>query len=179
MKKRLLSLLLAVTMLLSVGSGLSVFAETVTYENLVGWFFMVTGDSTISLLQNADTYINIAEGEGVGYNSNRAMYVNWTDDTSAVLVKNIGQFASGGTTYNVSYRIKLLNDKTMYPTIVFGYDDAGQQLSESNMTIGEPDADGWRLVTGTTTTNATREFRLQIGGGVMECYIDDFVVNAT
>ncbi|MBQ2615062.1 MAG: hypothetical protein IJB80_07060 [Clostridia bacterium] len=185
MKKRVCSFLLVMAMLVSLFPVLLVSAAaTPTYEDLAGWYVQELKDGGTAGTVT-DKIVKIVEGDGLGYSSNRAMYIKWTSSENGsdwLNIENLGiQSHTASDRYTVSFRIKKVDTTGTYPDIMFGWTSGTNRLKSGydGYVIGEADANGWQLVTASTTADAKRFFQLNVEKPSFEAYIDDFVVTKT
>ena len=188
MKRKLVSMLLVLVMLISLFPAMLTSANTaVLYHDLTGgWVAGVTDGGTKGTVSDG-TY-QIAVGEGVGYNSNRALYVKWTSSENNKDWLNIANDGIKSYTatdrYTISFYIKHLNGNTTYPDVMFGYTggknrlayDASKNGVDGYYAVSQPDANGWQYVTASTIADAAVNFTLNIQKPSFEAYIDNFVV---
>ncbi len=183
MKKKLVSMVLVLAMVCGTLSlpVMATEATAVTYKDLTGWqLYGYTDNGTAGTVEST---FKIAEGDGVGYESNHAMYVKWQSTESGsdwTYLANIDLPTYSTTdTYSISFRYKNLSGNDYCPNAVFGWASGKTRLFPGNgLTVSEADGNGWKTVEGSTDSSveAGSRFLLCVQDANTELYIDDVVV---
>lgn len=161
MCKKIFALTLVAAMLVSLFSGVAVFAAgeaastSTVRHSLNGWYVREINDNG-----NDSTYsYNVEIKDGYGKGGGKALYVDWstTDGGDYMFISNGGLTnLNTSAVYTIDFDIKMVSENNSDTALVAFFDwtqgtsDVGKLRRNGGLTYGEADEDGWQHVTGTT-----------------------------